>query len=249
MASETARLQLLYDLNRKLATFTELDDLLRFATRSTRELFDAEGCSLLLHDAATNELYFPIASQRESSAASGERLRDVRFPATQGIAGWVLGHQEAVAVADVTRDPRFYSGVDASTRVVTRSILCAPLRGRSDFRGVVCVVNPGTGTAPEDARLLEAIADDMVVAFDRAALFTRLTDDARQGRRIGRMVGLAMMGFGIVVALATVFGHAARALPMAEVAAGMGLWTGVALAVLGGLLVRGNREGRGTSPE
>lgn len=246
MPTETERLQLLYELNRKLAAFTDLDELLHFATRHVRELFEAEGCSLLLHDAATDELYFPVESQRASSAAAGERLRDVRFPASKGIAGWVLAHSEATAVDDVARDPRFYRGVDDSTGVATRSLLCAPLRGTRDVRGVVCVVNPASGAGPDDVRFLDAIADELLVAFDRAALLARLKDDARQARGAGRVVGMVLVGFGLVLVVATAFSHAARALPMAEVLGRLELWLGAGLAVIGGLLLRATREGRGS---
>jgi GAF domain-containing protein len=246
MPTETERLQLLYELNRKLAAFTDLDELLHFATRHVRELFEAEGCSLLLHDPATDELYFPVESQRASSAAAGERLRDIRFPASEGIAGWVLAHLEAIAVDDVARDPRFYPGVDATTGVATRSLLCAPLRGTRDVRGVACVVNPASGVGPDDVRFLDAIADELVVAFDRAALLARLKDDARQARWAGRLAGLGLVGFGLVLVVGTAFRHAARALPIAEVVWRLEFWLGAALAVVGGLLLRANREGRGS---
>src|SRR5437867_13148830 len=101
---ESARLQLLNDVNRRLATFTALDELLRYATRRGRELLDAEGCAVLLLDGARHEFHFPVASQSEARAASEARLADVRFPANQGIAGWVLAHDEAVLVADAGSD-------------------------------------------------------------------------------------------------------------------------------------------------
>ena len=106
------RLHALYELNRRLATFTDLEDLLRHATQRARELLHAEGCALLLFDPARRELHFPVASQAESRRASEPRLAEIRFPADRGIAGWVLARGEAVCVADVTRDARFYSGVD-----------------------------------------------------------------------------------------------------------------------------------------
>ena len=65
MIEVSERLRVLYEITRKLATFTDLDDLLRYATRRARELFEAEGCALLLLDPEKNEFYFPIASQAE----------------------------------------------------------------------------------------------------------------------------------------------------------------------------------------
>src|SRR5262245_14867487 len=90
MAFDGERLQLLYELSRRLAAFTDLDDLLRFATARTRVLLGAEGCAILLHDRSTNELYFPVSSQRSLATVAADPLREIRFPATRGIAGAVL---------------------------------------------------------------------------------------------------------------------------------------------------------------
>ena len=92
MASDLDRLRLLYDLNRRLSTFTDLDELVRYVTRCARELLRADGCALLLFDARRNELYFPVASQREGRAATPERLAEIRFPADRGVAGSVFGN-------------------------------------------------------------------------------------------------------------------------------------------------------------
>ena len=74
MTSSAARLQFLYDLSRRLATFEDLDELLRHATRGIRELFAAEASSILLLDSSLRELRFPVASLDES------KLTDCRFP-------------------------------------------------------------------------------------------------------------------------------------------------------------------------
>ncbi len=133
MATEAERLALLYELNRRLATFTDLDELVGYATRRAHELFKADGCALLLIDRSRRELYFPVASQREGHT-SGEPLSEIRFAAELGIAGWVLGRDEGVIVDDARNDPRFYTGVDKRTGLVTRTVLCAPLRTRPIVR-------------------------------------------------------------------------------------------------------------------
>jgi transcriptional regulator with GAF, ATPase, and Fis domain len=51
MTADTSdRLRLLYDLSRRLATFNDLDDVLRQATGALRELFDADGSAVLILD-------------------------------------------------------------------------------------------------------------------------------------------------------------------------------------------------------
>ena len=84
------RLRLLYELNRDLTTFSDLRGLLAFATEKGRALFQAEGCAILMLDERRNEFYFPVAS--DTDAQSEAKLSELRFPATQGVAGWVLAH-------------------------------------------------------------------------------------------------------------------------------------------------------------
>src|SRR2546430_16819635 len=50
METAAGRLDVLCEVNRRLATFTDLDELLHFATRRARELFDAAGRALSLLD-------------------------------------------------------------------------------------------------------------------------------------------------------------------------------------------------------
>src|SRR5258705_7013513 len=137
--------------------------MLGYATLGARELFEAEGCALLLVDRAAREFRFPVASQSTASSASATRLQDVRFPMSQGVAGWVLAHGQAIVIADAQHDERFYPGVDAATGSTTRSLLAAPLRTSTGTIGVIEVINPrdiGDG----DLAFLEAIGSNIAVA-------------------------------------------------------------------------------------
>ena len=87
MGREDDRLHLLYEVTRRLATFTDLDELLRYATGRTRELLDAEGSAVLLLDPARREFNFGVASQSEAHRATSARLLEIRFPAHLGVAG------------------------------------------------------------------------------------------------------------------------------------------------------------------
>lgn len=217
MASASERLALLYELNRGLATFTDLDELLRFATRQVRELFSADGCAVLLLDAARREFHFPVASQRESRAATAARLRELRFPAERGIAGWVVQRDAGTIVADAQSDERFFQGVDAETGLTTRTVLCVPLRAPSGNIGVVEVINPG-GAVPtdDDLRFLEAIADDFAAAHERARLYERLRAEAVSLRQVCTASGAAVLVLGVVLALGVMTSALAMAVPLAE---------------------------------
>lgn len=244
-AGTSDRLRLLYDLSRRLATFDRLDDVLRHATSGLRRLFDAEGAAVLIHDRTTNELCFPLASQREGSEAEEHELTELRFPADQGIAGWVLAHGEAIIVPDVGKDPRFYRGVDKATGATTQTLLAAPLRTGGPCMGVVEVMNPSAAQAGgEDLEFLDAVASDIAVAYAKAELHDRMREEAATLRRLARLVGIALAVAGVLLAGWVVFASLARALPLGSVAANPALLAGI-LAVVAGIGVLAAARGTG----
>jgi GAF domain-containing protein len=218
MASAAERLHLLYEVNRRLTSLTDLAELLRYATGRTRELFEAEGCAILLLDRERREFSFPVASQSTGSQASAERLAEIRFPADRGIAGWVLSHDQSALVTDAQKDARFYSGVDQATHTTTRGILCAPLRTQSGNIGVVEVINPADASlTQDDLEFLEALANDIGVAYEKALLYEHLHGEVITLRQACRVAGAGLVATGILVSLWAVFAHLALALPLAEV--------------------------------
>lgn len=177
------RLELLYELNRRLPRFADLAALIGFATRRARELLQADGCALLLLTDARDQFYFPMASQSEQTSETNVALREIRFPAHQGIAGWVLQQDEPALVLDAAADPRLYRGVDAETGLRTKSLLCAPLRTPSGTIGVLEVLNPmANQPTAEDLEFLEAIANDVAIAHLRVHVIQDLEQKNKELR-------------------------------------------------------------------
>jgi GAF domain-containing protein len=238
MSPSADRLRLLYDVNRRLTTFTDLDALVRFATRGAREVFAADGCSLLLLDRARREFYFPVASQSEGRRDSEAPLKEIRFGADHGIAGWVLTNDRTAVVNEAAADPRFFPGVDQSTGMTTHAVLCAPLRTRSGNIGVIEVINPQQGTfTPEDAEFLEALAGDVAIAYEKALLYADLQAEVFGLRQACRVVGLVLVGAGLLFGTGTVLGHLAWALPLGELPTRPGMLAAVGALLVGGILV------------
>jgi GAF domain-containing protein len=232
------RLHLLYEINRRLTTFDDLDELMRYSTRRTCELFGADGCALLFLDRANREFYFPVASQSATQQASQERLAEIRFPADQGIAGWVLAHDQAVLVPDVTTDPRFYTGVDRATHMTTRAILCAPLRSRSGNIGVIEVVNPAPNAlTADDLEFLDALSADIAVAHEKAILYKQLRGEVTGLRQAVRAAGIGFVALGVLLALGALIGHMAWALPLSELPTRPGIVGGAVSVILGIALI------------
>jgi GAF domain-containing protein len=151
-------------------------------------------------------------------------------------------HDEATLVEDTSKDDRFFDGVDRGTAMQTRSLLCAPLRSRSGNVGVIEVVNPAPGLCtPEDLEFLEALAGDVAVAHENAALYDRLRGELIGLRQVCLFAGLALTALGLLVGAGTLMAHLARALPMRELLGRPGLWAGVGSTAAGVALIAVSR--------
>lgn len=178
-------LRLLYDLGCAIAARARLEDLVEFVLEKCREVLSAESASILLHDVESGELYFPYVA--ESDAQTGKELQGLRFPADRGIAGTVLGTGQALRIDDTASDPRFFGGVDRRTGVVTRNILCAPLRSNTSPIGVIQVRNHKAGGFSErDLAFLDALGGSIAVAIENARMYRQLTDQVEAMERAAR---------------------------------------------------------------
>ena len=238
MTDAFSRLRVLSDVGRALATFTNLDELVHYATHRTRELFDAGGCALLLLDREQHELFFPVASQRNPDAASTADLAEIRFPADRGVAGWVLAHNESTLVSDTSQDPRFYDAVDRRTTIQTRSLLCAPLRTRAGNIGVIEVVNPHADFLNrDDLDFLDTLGSEIGVAYEKAELYRELEGEVIDLRRFSRWAGFLLSLFGALLGIGATLYHRIRVLPWSELFARRGVLLGLLCLVIGGLLI------------
>jgi Nif-specific regulatory protein len=166
-------LQALYEIGQALSSVHDLDHLLELAMERVVTLLDIESASSILLDEERDELYFKVAYDRR--AGHEQDLREVRFPAKQGIAGWVINEGQSQIVLDVDRDPRFYGKVDVHTGTRTRSIICVPLRTKNRIIGVLEAINKLQGVfTVDDVRLLEAFANQLALASENARLIQEL---------------------------------------------------------------------------
>jgi len=162
----------LYEIGQAISSIQDLDHLLQLAIEKVT-LLDIESASIILLDEERNELYFRVAD--DTRVGPKQPLREVRFPATQGIAGWVIREGIPEIVPDTDRDPRFYRDVDVHTGTKTRSIICAPLRTKDRILGVLEAINKRQGVFTiDDLRLLESFANQLALALENARLIQEL---------------------------------------------------------------------------
>lgn len=144
-------------------------ELLGSITEAARRIFDAKACSLALLTDDDSELRFVVAS-----GAGAHSVRELRMPAGQGIAGWVVMSGQAIAIDDVRQDPRFAAGVAEDTGYVPTSILAMPLETERRILGVIEVLDRSTArpTSSHDMELLAVFAGQAALAIESSAVFS-----------------------------------------------------------------------------
>ena len=179
---ESDKLEVLLDISRSLHQYINIDGLILHIIKLTRELIDVEGVAVMVHDPSTDELVFTWATDEKAGVAG--KLKEVRFPAHQGIAGSVFQSGEAELVADVSGDSRHYSDVDNTTGLTTESMISVPLQKKDKNVGVLQVINKRRGTFVEaDLLFLVTLAPIIAVALDNARMYTEL-EKAYKGLKV-----------------------------------------------------------------
>lgn len=161
-------------LNDKLTTLMEVAALVNSnhdlelvvlrAVQSACRLTGAETGSLMLLDAANQELRFEVVLGQQN-----DDLKKLRIPAGQGIAGWVAEHNTPMIVPDVQSDPRFFSVADKATNYVTCSMIAVPLHIKGSVIGVQQSINKLSGAFDHaDLKLAMALANLVAPAINEA---------------------------------------------------------------------------------
>jgi Nif-specific regulatory protein len=164
LAPPQQRLERLIEINRLISSTLDPYQLLSIILDKARDLFDVEGCSLLIVEPETGDLLF------HTIEGGSDQLQQTRLKAGQGIVGWVVNHRQSVVVNDVSKDERFYGGIDRQVGFRTQSIMCVPMQFRGKVLGAIEAINARTsdGFCDEDLHLLEAFASQAAVALRNA---------------------------------------------------------------------------------
>jgi signal transduction protein with GAF and PtsI domain len=145
-----------------LAGAAVYDELLQSIIESARAIFAAQASSIILYDEASDELVFRAATGTEGSSLIGRR-----FPAGEGIAGYVLRSRDPLILEDVTEDPRFARDIAESTGYVPRGLMAVPLLRGERTLGVLQVLDrASSGFKLAEMDLLALFARQAAIALD-----------------------------------------------------------------------------------
>ena len=184
-----AELAALNQIGMLLASPGQLVDTLDAIIRHVNALFQVEAASLILVE--EGQLHFKVASGTHI-----DQIKPYTLQIGQGIAGWVVQHNQTIRANDVRNDPRHYAGIDQTINFDTRSLIAAPLRiatrpdgdqktGQERVIGVLEIINrlDGHPFTRNDEILLEFIASSAAVVIENVRLFNelqlRLDENAR----------------------------------------------------------------------
>ena len=174
-------LRQLLDVNLAITSEIQLEALLAKIVSVTTKVLRAERSTLLIHDAAANEL--------QAIAAEGISAQQFRIAVDEGLAGQAFTTGATINVEDVYKDSRFNDRMDTQTGYRTRNLLSMPIVTR-DGRciGVMQALNrlqPGPFDN-DDIERMRAFAAQAAVAIDNAGLFKEVVTSRNYNESILR---------------------------------------------------------------
>jgi signal transduction histidine kinase len=167
VADRTRELSALYDVTAIANEFLDLDAVLE---RSLERVLAAMGAHIgviYLLDEARETLH--VAAQQGVPPDLVTPMEAVAVGS--GLAGWVIEHNEPLAVPDVATDPRAFRMVHMGDH---HAYVGAPLRVRGQTLGVISVLRESQQPLKvEDVALLTSIADHAGVVIENVRLHRR----------------------------------------------------------------------------
>ena len=171
--------QLFHAAQRLCQAFFEqrgLEEVIDKVLKVSLEVTGAQAGSVLLPDPETARLVF-----RYVVGDRAEILQGTAFPWDQGISGAVYRSGVPEVIADVKKDPRHFSDVDALAQYETHDMISIPLKNMISLplkkfegrpMGVLNVLNKKDGVLSEqDLELLTIVSAFAALAIQQAQLF------------------------------------------------------------------------------
>jgi signal transduction histidine kinase len=174
----------LLEVIRLLGTSSNLETFLDTLISAAVELTGCEVASILEVDEDGDQLRFTAAPWFHR-----DLLKGVKVPLNNSLAGWVFQNGQALVIADVTKDPRHFKGVDLAARFTTRSMMAVPIIYHEQKFGVLEVVNKSgqANYTEQDQLILETLASQAAMAIQNLHLGNKIKLSQDQITQLDRM--------------------------------------------------------------
>lgn len=167
------RLRMFHEIAQALTSSLDIKKVLRKTISLAATLMGAAASSLMLVDEQNpHYLNFSIIHGNK-----GDELLRYRLPRSEGIAGWVVNHAQAVIVNHPRDDERFSERMDMQSGFLTRNLICVPMKINGEVIGVLQVLNKSDGFNEEDQELLLTLANQAAIAVVNARLYRDLREE------------------------------------------------------------------------
>jgi PAS domain S-box-containing protein len=150
-----------------------LEDLIDYVNDEVKRLVDAEGSVVLLLDEKKQE--FLVLGAAYDAMETEKRIKEIRFPLDQLVAGKVVKTGEPMIVSDTSVDRRIHEERDKRLGYRTKNLALVPLRTRERITGVLSAINKKTGEfEPTDLESLNTIAGTVALSIENARVSEEL---------------------------------------------------------------------------
>jgi PAS domain S-box-containing protein len=150
-----------------------LEELIDYVNDEVKRLVDAEGSVVLLLDETKQE--FLVLGAAYDTTETEKRIKEIRFPMDQLIAGKVVTTGEPLIVSDTSVDRRIHEERDKRLGYKTRNLALVPLRTRERITGVLCAINRKAGEFERaDLESLNTIAGTVALSIENARVSEEL---------------------------------------------------------------------------
>jgi transcriptional regulator with GAF, ATPase, and Fis domain len=185
VGSKAGVMKRLWDISQSLYQHINIDDLILNIIKQMKEVMEAEGVSVILHDGPKNEFVFCWAESDPNGLVT--KLKEIRFPEDKGIAGGVFKSGKAELISNIDKDPRHYKEIDYSTGFKTSSMIAAPLQKKDKAIGVLEVLNKKKGIFDqEDITFVTTLTPIIAMALDNARMYAELDEAYKKLQAIDR---------------------------------------------------------------
>jgi diguanylate cyclase (GGDEF)-like protein len=162
-------LQAIQTIVQRLTPLHDIHSIANLINRELAGLIDYHSCRLFVLDQMENAL-LPVSLAEFDP-------HGLRVEVGQGITGWIAEHGRPQIVDNMLDDPRHVH--IEGTEIRAESMIGAPLIYEGRVQGVITLSKLGTKQFDENSlRLLEIIAAQTALAFDRARLYEELRLEA-----------------------------------------------------------------------
>lgn len=162
-------LEYLVTVVQELSLARTLDGVMQIVRKAARLLTGADGASFVLREG--NLCYYA----EEDAIAPLWKGR--RFPMESCISGWVMLNREAAVIENIYADPRIPA--DAYRPTFVKSLVMVPIRIADPLGAIGNYWRTRREPEPEEARLLQALADTTAVAMENVQVYQELEQRVR----------------------------------------------------------------------